>query len=104
MLLISYTLSIILSQFGPQLLSSNGILDTWQPLTTSAQPLREVAMVLGPLQAQYNVILDEKTTANIRLPCGVFFSIWRLSGVFNSTRDLPGGKQEFVGGFQRIWR
>ena len=32
------------------------------------------------------------------------FSIWSLSGVFNSTRDLPGGKQEFVGGFQRIWR
>ena len=59
---------------------------------------------VGSTPTQSNVISDEKTTANIRLPCGVLSSILRLSGVFNSTRDLAGGKQEFVGGFQRIWR
>ena len=72
MLLISYTLSIILSQFGPQLLSSNGILDTWQPLTTSAQPLREVAMVLGPLQAQSNAIWMRKLLETSDYPVECF--------------------------------
>ena len=75
MILILTIPSIIFGQFELQLLASISVLDTWRPLTTSAQPLREVAMVLSPLQAQYNVISDEKTTANIRLPLGVFFSL-----------------------------
>ena len=67
---------------------------------TSERGCHGVGSTPGTIQCD----LDEKTTGNIRLPCGVFFSILRLSGVFNSTRDCPGGKQEFVGGFQRIWR
>ena len=68
MILISFTLSIILGLFQLQLLASIGVFDTWRPLTTFEQALIEVAMVLGPLQAQSNVILDEKTTGNIQFP------------------------------------
>ena len=67
---------------------------------TSERGCHGVGSTPGTIQCD----LNEKTTGNIRLPCGVFFSILRLSGVFNSTRDCPGGKQEFVGGLQRIWR
>ena len=55
MILILTIPSIIFGQFELQLLTSISILNTWRPLMTSAQPLREVAMELGPLQAQSNV-------------------------------------------------
>ena len=64
MLLISYTLSLILGLFQLQLLASIGVLDTWRPLATSAQPLREVAMVLGEDRTQLtrykNIGMTEK--------------------------------------------
>ena len=68
MILISFTLSIILGLFQLQLLASIGVLDTWQPLTTSAQPLREVAMELGPLQAQSNAIWMRKLLETSNYP------------------------------------
>ena len=56
MILISFTLSIILGLFQLQLLASIGVLDTWRHLMTPEQALREVAKVLGPLQAQSNAM------------------------------------------------